>query len=83
MSIHFISDVIGIIGVGFVIMAFFLVQLEKTTPNSPFYLYSNFWGSTMLLFSLFYHWNLASVIVEVLWLLITIYGIIKLRSKRK
>ena len=79
LSWCFISNIVGIVGVALVILAFFLVQIEKTTPKSALYLYSNFWGSLMLLFSLCYHWNLASVIIEVLWLLISIYGIVKYR----
>jgi len=75
----FISNIVGIVGVTLVILGFFLVQAEKITHRSSFYLYANFWGALMLLFSLCYHWNLASVIIEVLWLLISIYGIIKYR----
>ena len=82
LDIHFISDIVGIFGVGLVIMAFFLIQLEKITTKSSIYLYSNFFGSVMLLFSLYYHWNLASVVIEMLWLLISIYGIIKFKIKK-
>ena len=82
-DIDSISDIVGILGVGLVIVAFLFVQLERITPKSGVYLYSNFWGSVMLLFSLYYHWNLASVIIEVLWLLISIYGIIKFRFNKK
>lgn len=83
LDIHFLSDIIGILGVGLVIMAFFLIQLEKITPNSSTYLYSNFFGAIMLLFSLYYHWNLASVIIEILWLMISIYGIVKFKILKK
>ena len=82
LDIHFISDIVGIIGVGLVIMAFFLIQLEKITSSSSIYLYSNFFGSIMLLFSLYYHWNLASVIIEILWLLISTYGIVKFKTRK-
>lgn len=81
INIDIIADIVGIIGVTLVITAFFLTQLEKTTPNSPLYLYFNFWGAIMLLFSLYYHWNLASVIIEVLWLLISSFGIIKYKLR--
>ena len=79
LSLDFISNIIGIIGVGLIIMVFFLIQLDKITTRSSVYLYSNFFGAIMLLFSLWYHWNLASVIIEILWLLISLYGIVKLK----
>ena len=65
VDIHFISDIIGIAGVGLVIVAFFLIQSERIVSSSSAYLYSNFFGSIMLLFSLYYHWNLASVVIEI------------------
>ena len=82
MDIYFISDLVGIVGVALVISGFFFVQLEKITHRSSYYLYSNFLGALMLLFSLYYHWNLASVVIEILWLLITIYGIVKFKILR-
>ena len=82
-DINFVSDMVGILGVALVIIAFFLVQIERITPKSAEYLYSNFFGSVMLLFSLYYNWNFASVVIEVLWLLISVYGIIKFRLTKK
>lgn len=83
LDIYLISDIVGILGVGLVIMAFFLIQLEKITTRSSTYLYSNFLGSVMLLFSLYYHWNMASIVIEILWLLISIYGIVKFKILKK
>ena len=82
-DIRVIADIVGIIGVFFVILSFFLLQTEKLTSNSPFYLYSNFFGSVLLLFSLYFHWNLASIIIELLWLAISIYGIIRVNFLKK
>ncbi len=83
IDIHLISDIIGIFGVALIILSFFLVQVEKITSDSSFYLYSNFIGAIMLLFSLYYHWNLASVIIEIMWLFISSYGIIRVKFLRK
>jgi len=83
-SVNILADIIGIIGVSLVIQAYLLIQAGKVTINSNIYLYSNFFGSLMILFSLFFHWNLASVVIEVTWLLISTYGIIrKLTQKAK
>ena len=72
-----------LVGVTFVILGFFLLQAEKLTANSSFYLYSNFFGAIFLLFSLYYHWNLSSVIIEILWLTISVYGIIRVKMLKK
>ncbi|GAB4162482.1 MAG: hypothetical protein Tsb006_0730 [Rickettsiaceae bacterium] len=83
LNIHLISDIVGLMGVFLVVTSFFLLQAEKFTPDSTGYLLFNFFGALMLLFSLYYNWNLASVIIECLWLTITIYGIIKFKLFRK
>jgi hypothetical protein len=74
-----LPDIIGLLGVSLVIAAYCLLQTGRVTSVSPFYLYSNFWGSVMLLISLLYNWNLASVSIEIMWLIISIYGIVKYR----
>lgn len=77
MDIYLLSDIIGIIGVFCIILAFYLLQVEKTTSSSLSYLYLNFVGALLLLISLLYNWNLASVIIEIMWLIISVYGIIR------
>lgn len=76
MGAYIIPDMIGIIGVCLVVQGYFLIQIGRVSTKSNIYLYSNFFGALMILFSLTYHWNLASVIIEVIWLLISMYGII-------
>ena len=83
MDVNLIADIVGVFGVGFVIISFLLLQAERITSNSSFYLYSNFIGALLLLFSLYYQWNLASVIIEIMWLLISLYGIIRVKCLKK
>lgn len=82
-NIGLFSDIVGLAGACLVISSFFLLQTEKFTPSSTGYLLFNFFGAIMLLFSLYYNWNLASVIIECLWLVITAYGIIKFKFINK
>lgn len=82
-DIDIISNIVGLIGVCLIIISFFLLQMEKFKPNSTGYLLFNFLGALMMLFSLYYNWNLASVIIECLWLIITVYGIIKFKILNK
>lgn len=77
-------DIVGLIGVVLIILAFLLLQIEKCSAFSMTYLLLNLSGSACLLYSLFYNWNMASVVIECLWLFISIYGIIRhnfLKSK--
>lgn len=82
-DIDIISNIVGLMGVCLIITSFFLLQMEKFKPNSMGYLLFNFFGALMMLFSLYYNWNLASVIIECLWLIITIYGIFKFKIINK
>lgn len=83
IDIMFISEIIGLIGVALVISSYFLLQQEIFSSDSSGYLCFNLVGSLMLLFSLYYNWNLASVVIECLWFIITVYGIVKFKILRK
>ncbi|MBP7284177.1 MAG: hypothetical protein KBA66_21510 [Leptospiraceae bacterium] len=72
-----ISDEVGIIGVIFILISYILLQLEKIDSKSITYSIINLIGAVLILFSLFYSWNLASVIIEIFWILISIFGIVK------
>ncbi len=72
-----LADIIGIIGTLMIVLAYFLMQNGKMHGTSWSYLWLNLAGALMLLYSLFWFWNLASVIIEIFWIGITIYGMIK------
>jgi type III secretory pathway component EscU len=79
MDINLISDIVGGVGVTLVILSFFLLQVGKMRAESMTYLMFNLLGAIMLLFSLYYNWNSASVVIEILWFTISLYGIIKVK----
>lgn len=68
-------DFIGISGVMIVVTAYALLQFEKIDPKLFIYSFMNTIGSMMILFSLIYNWNLASFLIELFWILISIYGL--------
>ncbi len=74
---------IGFIGMAFVVFAYFLLQINKYTIKSLQYQLLNLIGAVLLLISLFVHFNLGSFIIEVFWIVITIYGIIMNLKKSK
>lgn len=81
MDITF-ADVVGTIGVLIIVVAYLMLQVEKISPKSLEYSLSNTIGSMMILFSLLEHWNLASVVIEVFWILISLYGVFKYFSRK-
>ncbi len=77
------ANIVGIIGVIIVLWVYILLQLHKLTVADFTFSAVNFLGSVMILFSLFYHWNLPSVIIELSWLSISGYGIVRTLCKSR
>jgi hypothetical protein len=65
------ATIIGTRGVVLILVSYFLLQLRKLSIHS-FY---NLVGSLMMLFSLYFQWNLPAVIIEIAWSFISIYGV--------
>lgn len=76
------SDTIGIIGVSFILLAYFLINTNRVTSASIKYLSLNFTGAWLILFSLYYHWNLASALIEFAWINISLLGFYRVLKKR-
>jgi predicted membrane protein len=67
---------LGFIGMVFVVIAYLFLQTNKYTIRSIQYQLLNLVGAILLLISLFVHFNLGSFIIELFWIIITIYGIV-------
>ena len=73
----------GFVGMLFVVIAYLFLQMNKYTIKSLQYQLLNLIGAILLLISLFVHFNLGSFIIEVFWIIITIYGIVvNLKDKK-
>jgi len=71
------EDLIGIIGVSFVLVTYYLLQVEKIDAKGFWYSFLNLFGAVLIMYSLLYNWNLASVIIEIFWIAISVYGVWK------
>ena len=69
--------VFGIIGVAMIVVAYFLLQINKISSTALIFSLLNFFGSFFIIISLFYEWNLPSFIIEIFWMLISLIGISK------
>lgn len=70
-------DTIGMLGTILVVLAYFLLQLERTDPKGLAYNMLNLAGAVLLLFSLYFHFNLASFVIEIFWIAASLIGLVK------
>jgi hypothetical protein len=72
MTFH---DLLGTLGVGLIVVMYVLLQTGRTTAARPSFSVGNAAGSGLILFSLAYDFNFAAALVEVFWLLVSLYGV--------
>jgi hypothetical protein len=72
-----IPDIIGLVGISFILAMYFLLQIGKLRSEDSAYSLGNLFGSACLLFSLFFDWNISAVILQCCWITISLYGILK------
>ena len=80
-----IFQIIGFVGMLFIVYAYFLPQTHKAEHDSLGFQFLNLIGAILLIISLLVHFNLGSFLIEVFWIVITLYGMAKNRiaSKRR
>ncbi len=72
------SDTVGIMGVVLLLIAYYLLSTGKMSPHSLRYQLLNLSGAIFILFSLMFHWNTASVLIELAWIAISSIGIFRI-----
>tara|TARA_B000000565_G_scaffold255758_1_gene237670 strand:- start:140080 stop:140361 length:282 start_codon:yes stop_codon:yes gene_type:complete len=73
----------GTLGSACVILAYYLNVMEKAGTFSYRYTLLNLCGALMLTFSLVYHPNLPSLVIEMFWIYISVTGLYKTWRKKK
>ena len=71
-----IPDLIGLTGVALLIVTYALLQLDKIDPKGFWYSFNNLLVAILVTVSLVYTPNLASIVIEVFWFLISLYGVV-------
>jgi len=77
-----LPDIIGYIGVALLIVTYALLQLDRIDPKGFWYSFNNMIVAMLVTVSLLYTMNKASMVIEVFWFIISVYGII-MYFKRK
>ena len=76
-------DIVGTLGVAVIILTYILLQIERIRSDQLSYSLLNAGGALLILVSLYYSFNLPSVVVESFWLLISLFGIGKYLFRRR
>jgi predicted membrane protein len=76
-------DFAGNIGVALMVLGYLLLQAERVRSSDLSYSLMNGIGALLVVVSLFYRFNLSAFLVEVFWLLISVYGLIKFAAKSR
>jgi predicted membrane protein len=77
-----IIDTVGMLGTLLVVLAYYLLQLERADPKGLAYNMINLVGAALLLFSLWFHFNLASFVIEIFWIAASLIGLWKFHRRR-
>ena len=75
-------DLVGSIGVAVIILTYVLLQTGKIRSEQLIYSILNGLGAGLIALSLLYSFNFAAFVVEILWVLISIYGMAKYFLKK-
>ena len=70
-----LPDFIGLSGVALLIVTYALLQLDRIDPKGFWYSFNNLIVAILVTVSLVYTPNLASLVIEFFWFIISAYGI--------
>jgi len=73
-----LANTIGILGTFIILLSYLLLTHDKLKSDTWTYAGLNLLGSAFLLFSLYFHWNIAAVLMEAVWIIITLLAIYRL-----
>lgn len=75
--LSYLFNVIGLIGMVCILLAYFMQQQFGWKPDSLKYLLANCVGAGCLIISLLWDWNLPVFLLECIWFCISLFGLWK------
>lgn len=76
-------DFVGNLGVLLILSAYLAVQMRRLDATGAVNLVGNGLGAALILVSLAYDFNLSAFLIEVVWLLISLYGLARIFLERR
>ena len=70
-------DLVGNVGVVLIVGVYFALQSGRLAASDLRFSVLNGLGALLILVSLYFEFNLSAFIVELVWLLISIYGLVR------
>ena len=70
-------DLAGSLGVLCILVTYALLQFERILAQGVLYSSLNALGSGLIVFSLFYEFNLSAFVLEIAWLVLSLAGLIR------
>jgi len=78
-----LHNVVGNIGVVLIVGTYFLVQIGRMSAVQLPYISLNGLGALLILYSLWFEFNLSAFLIEIIWFLISLIGIGRVLVMRK
>jgi hypothetical protein len=78
-----LHNVVGNIGVLLIVGTYFLVQIRRMSAIHAPYIALNGLGALFILYSLYFDFNLSAFLIEAIWLLISIIGLVRVWRERR
>jgi len=72
-----LPEIVGYFGVALILVGYAGVQSGRMNPNALKFPLINGVGAAGILVSLVFHPNIPSIVIEIAWLLISIFGIVR------
>ena len=76
-----IPDFIGFVGVALLIGTYALLQFDRIDPKGFWYSFNNMMVAILVTVSLVYTPNLASLVIEFFWFIISVFGLWKFYTR--
>ena len=71
------TDLIGVLGVVAYLASYFLLQIERLRFDDYHYLFLNVLAAILIIISLLSEFNLSAFLIEVVWVVISVYGLVR------
>lgn len=76
-----VADIIGFVGVALLISTYAMLQFNRIDPKGFWYSFNNMIVAILVGISLYYTPNLASIVIEVFWFSLSVYGLFQYYKK--
>lgn len=78
-----LANIASMSGAFLVILAYYLISSHKLTSKDASYQWMNLAGATLISCSLYHYWNIGTAIIEVVWIVISVTALWRIKNQSK